>query len=245
MDSIRVVEIGGTHIRRADIRNGEVSEVERRRTAEVLVGNILKSLEEFTRISWNEDIEALVFLVAGPIDEGEIIGMPNFPEFPQNTDLSKKLEFKVPIFVFNDMTAATIGMAKLRRDSKPFWGLTWSTGLNAKFWNGQKISIDKELGHEIKINNLEAESLLGGRHLAGQADGKDAAVLAQFLLKLDQMAASNIFVFKGAIAEALIPQEEIQQIIKKVFTKDIELALSPEPQKDSFVGAWELVKKVS
>ena len=243
MNKIRVIEIGGTHIRRADIVNGEVGQIKRRRTAHILLGNVIKSLKEFAQAGWSQDIEALTILIAGPIDENIVVGMPNFPNFPDNIDLKKELNLDTPVFIYNDMTAAAVGMASLLNTSKPFWSITWSTGLNAKYWDGEKISIDRELGHELKINDLEAEALLGGRHMAGQADKKHVVILAQFLLKLDQLAPSDAFVFKGAIAESLIPIRNIQNIIKNAFTKDIQIVLSPEPQKDSFLGAWELTQK--
>lgn len=257
MNKIRVVEIGGTHIRRGDITNVDISNITRERTAEVLIGDVLASLDRFIRTDWSSDIQKLAILVAGPVRDNIIERMPNFPAFPKNIDLTKELKIDVPIFIFNDMTAAVTGMAELLKKQgldTPFWGLTWSTGLGGKFCDGEKISIDTEIGHEIMIDGVEAEKLLGGGRLAEETGLspeqishdfylKKAQVLGQFLVELDKIAPSSLYVFKGAIAEHLLVDEKIQSAIKSQFKKEIKIILSPEPQKDSFLGAWELAKK--
>lgn len=256
MDTIRVVEIGGTHIRRADVQGENISNLVRRRTAEVLVNDVLASLDEFSREDWSDDIQSLVILVAGPVVENVIQRMPNFPAFPENIDLAKELKFDIPIFVFNDMTAAVTGMAKLMvGGDKPFWGLTWSTGLGGKFWDGQKITVDREIGHEIVIDGQKAEGLLGGRHIAEEAGRppeeitdqefyiKKAQLMGKFLLELDKIAPSTLFVFKGAIAQSLLVKNEIRATILSSFNKKIEIMLSPEPDKDSFLGAYIMAGK--
>lgn len=252
MNSMRVVEIGGTHIRRADVKGDEIVNLTRERTAEVLVGDILASLDNFCRKNWHDDIEALIILIAGPVRDNIVARMPNFPNFPHDINLTQKLNFPVPILVFNDMTAAVTGMAKLFDNQQPFWGLTWSTGLGGKFWDGEKISVDTEIGHDVKINDVEAEQLLGGRHIAQEAGCppekitdqnfylKKAELMGRFLAELDKIAPSNLYVFKGAIAKSLLPDPNIQAEIKKSFDKDVELMLSPEPEKDSFIGAAQL-----
>ena len=132
------------------------------------------------------------------------------------------------------MTAAVTGMAKLLKEkniTEPFWGLTWSTGLGGKFWDGEKISIDREIGHEIMLDGVEAEQLLGGRHLKGPAGPYEIELMERFLDELKKIAPTDLFVFKGAIAENLFAD-----------TKNPQIILSPEPEKDSFLGAAILVK---
>lgn len=248
MSTIRVIEIGGTHIRRADVIGTDVLNLEIRRTREVLSDSVLANLQVFAQEKWNDDIGKLMILIAGPVKDNIVGQMPNFPEFPCNIDLTKELKFNVPIFVFNDMTAAVIGMADLLKKQnidQAFWGLTWSTGLGGKFWDGQKISVDTEIGHEILLDNIEAEKLLGGRHLAKTAGESEAQLMGQFLLKLDEIASSNLYIFKGAISKELLTDQKIADIIKSAFSKDIKIMLSPEPDKDSFIGAIILSEQSS
>lgn len=246
MNSIRVIEIGATHIRRADAVDNEILNLEIHRTREVLSNDILAQLTSFCQKDWRDDIEALVILVAGPIRDNIVEQMPNFPEFPHDVNLAEKMDIDIPIKVFNDMTAAVTGMAKLLRNqniNEPFWGLTWSTGLGGKFWDGEKISIDREIGHEIMLDGIEAEKLLGGRHLSGNAGEPEARLMGQFLVELDKIAPTDLFVFKGAIAESLLTDDKIRQIMASAFDRKVKIMLSPEPEKDSFIGAIDLVKK--
>lgn len=245
MNFIRVIEIGATHIRKGDVVDGEILNLEIYRTREVLNGDVLAKLQDFAKVNWRDNIEALAILVAGPVRDNVVEEMPNFPEFPRNINLTEKLDFPVPIHVFNDMTAAVTGMAELLKKqniNQPFWGLTWSTGLGGKFWDGQKISVDREIGHEIMLNNIEAEKQLGGRNLAHAAGPAEARLMGEFLKELDKIATSNLFVFKGAIAKNLLINEEIKTQIMSAFDKDIDIMLSPEPEKDSFIGAAILLK---
>lgn len=243
---LRVVEIGATYIRRADVVNGEILNLEIHRTREILSGDILVKLQDFCQENWRDDIEALVVLVAGPVRDNKIVdSMPNFPEFPHDINLAESLNFNVPILVFNDMTAAVVGMAKLLKKqniTEPFWGLTWSTGLGGKFWDGEKIAIDAEIGHEIKINDIEAEKVLGGRRLTQKAGPQEVQLMGKFLLELNKIAPSNLYVFKGAIAKTLLADDKICDQIQSAFDKNIKIILSPEPDKDSFIGAAILLK---
>lgn len=255
---IRVVEIGATHIRKADVTGPMIKNIEIHRTQEVLSGDIITQLQTFADKNWMDDIEKLVILVAGPVDNNIVKLMPNFPEFGQNIDLTKELKFDVPILVFNDMTAAVTGMAAMSKKqniAQAFWGLTWSTGLGGKFWDGEKISIDKEIGHEIKINNTEAETLLGGRHMTEETGRtveeitdpefllKKARLMGEFLLELDKIKPSSLFVFKGAISKNWLTKRELVDQIKSVFNKEVILMLSPNPDNDSFIGARILAQK--
>jgi hypothetical protein len=252
MATIRVVEIGGTHIRRADIISGTIENLEIERTREVLTGDVFQDLQNFAKKNWVDAIQKLVVLVAGPVRDNTVELMPNFPEFPKNVNLAQELDFRVPTLVFNDMTAAVTGMAHLLKKENinaPFWGLTWSTGLGGKFWDGQKISIDQEVGHDIQIDGIEAEKLLGGRNITLEMGLppekitdqtfylKKARLMSEFLKKLDEIAPTDLFVFKGAIAKNLLANPEIVSAIKSAFDRKIEIILSPEPEKDSLIGA--------
>jgi len=269
MDIVRVVEIGGTHIRRADVVERQILGLESFRTAEILSGDVLGRLKNFTQEKARPDTKALVILIAGPVKENTVLLMPNFPEFPHNFNLKEQLGFNLPVFVFNDMTAAVVGMAELLKPqniTEPFWGLTWSTGLGGKFWDGEKIAVDMEIGHEIFLEKeQEAEKLLGGRNMVQETgksleevttaflQGKDwaqdfyykkAKLIGELLAELDKIAPSNLYVFKGALAKNLLVDQEMQYKILGAFTRDVTLMLSPDPEKDSFLGAAALVKKV-
>lgn len=267
MKKIRVIEIGATHIRRADIRENKITNLEIHRTAETLSGGVLSKLNNFARENWDENIQALAILVAGPIQNNIVELMPNFAAFPKNTDFSKSLDMDVPVLVWNDMTAAVTGMAELLKKediNSPFWGLTWSSGLGGKFWDGKKIAIESEVGHEIFICNEEAEDLLGGLAMAEEIGKpleevtaafsrgenwakefyfKKARLMGLFLQKLNSLAPTELFVFKGSIAKNILINEEIMAQINQELNEKIKIILSPEPDKDSLFGAEILTRK--
>lgn len=260
MHIYRVIEIGGTHIRRADVIDGKIENLEIHRTREVLTGDVFKDLENFGKKNWHDDIQKLVILIAGPVRENTVQAMPNFPDFPRNVNLAQELDFSVPILVFNDMTAAVTGMASLLKKENintPFWGLTWSTGLGGKFWDGEKISVDQEIGHNIEINDIEAETLLGGRNITLETGlppekitdrtfyAKKARLMGEFLKKLDAIAPTKLFVFKGAIAKNLLSNPEILRSIKSALEQKIDIMISPEPEKDSLIGAEILAQNLT
>jgi len=180
MKIYRVVEIGGTQIRRADVADDfSVTNIFKGETEKILDGDVLNRLQLFVSEKINADTKAIIILVAGPVEgNATVLELPNFSEFPKNTNMKDLLEeLKLPVLVFNDMEGAVYGMAKLLNKAKPFWGITWSTGLGGKFWDGEKIALNEEIGHmDFAIDDTDAlcgcgainhaESFLGGKNMA-------------------------------------------------------------------------------
>lgn len=282
MNIFRVVEIGGTQVRRADVTGDfQISNVFKGKTAEILDGDVLNRIQSFVGEKINPETKAIVVLAAGPVEENKIIReLPNFPNLPKDTNLKDLLaELKFPVLVYNDMEGAVYGMAKLLNKTTPFWGITWSTGLGGKYWDGEKIFVNEEIGHmDFAIGDKDAlcscgainhaESFLGGKNLAKEI-GKDledvttafknnegwarefyeskAKIMGEFLVKVDDLAPVETFIFKGSVATNVLPDANIQNIIKKVFLdkrkKDVSLVLSPDPEHDSLIGAVIMAQK--
>jgi predicted NBD/HSP70 family sugar kinase len=174
-NKILITEIGGTHLRIAKSTifakdKIELSDINKYHTQDFLK-NIPNSIFGQIKKTDLSDITGLVFAVAGPVEEdGIVIKLPNIKVWPENFDLGSmaKTEFNLPVLVVNDMDTAVKGMAFLDKNLVKFWGITWSTGLGARYWDGNKTYYG-ELGHEIKLEidskQVEAEDILGGNHL--------------------------------------------------------------------------------
>lgn len=150
--SLLVVEVGATNLRRADIlsdgKNIKIKEFYREKSGSLTP----RSLFEFVKAGLKEQSK-IAYAVAGPTKNHSTVKiLPNLPSFPENFDLKTESEkkFSVPSVVLNDMTAAVLGMAYLFQSKEPFWGITWSTGLGGKFFDGRKIADENlEIGHMV------------------------------------------------------------------------------------------------
>jgi len=150
---IRAIEIGGTQTRRADINaeNFEISNPSTVKTKNLSAqGDILENLMKFAGEDLGTGIDRLAYAVAGPVIKQQLVKLlPNVPNWPKEIDLKEISErrFDRSSIVVNDMEAAVIGMAKIMGVNKPFWGITWSSGIGGRFWDGEKIFSDTEIGH--------------------------------------------------------------------------------------------------
>lgn len=160
MDSkiIRVIEIGATYTRRADISLPElkISGFKTGLTSDFAEGDVIQKIIEFAGENLSPDTTAVAVAVAGPIQNNNLVEfLPNFSAFPNNTDLAAPIKQKLnlPAIIVNDMEAAVFGMAHLLKEREnydgTFWGITWSSGIGGRFWDGQKIVSDSEIGHII------------------------------------------------------------------------------------------------
>jgi len=275
----RVVEIGATQLRRADVNanNNEVMNLNTRKTREVLQTDPITNLLNFIKGSGLiQETRAIIIAIAGPVEDHKIIKiMPNFPEFPENYNLAQTIgeTFSLPVFIYNDMESAVAGMAetleKTQEFKGKFWGITWSSGVSAKFWDNG-ITINREPGHEIKIEGKEAEDHLGGVKMAESLNKtleettqafeqdedwaidfyeKKSVIMGEFLAELVKIAEPELFCFKGSIALNLFKHEKIKKIVldslnknnQKQFVLDC-LVLSPEPDQDGLIGAANLAR---
>lgn len=174
MKKYQLIEIGGTHLRiaKAEFSTQEIniSKVSKYRTKDYL-NYIPGDIFQLVQKDIDKDTNGMIFAVAGPVKDDAIVeSLPNIHIWPKNYNLKEiaQQKFGIPVMVKNDMDTATKGMAYLAKIDDPFWGVTWSTGLGARYWDGKKTNFG-ELGHEIKLKKnsqeFEAEDLLGGNHL--------------------------------------------------------------------------------
>lgn len=165
----RVIEIGATYTRRADVSFDEkINNFITVPTSELLSSkNILEKFIKFVGQDFKKEIAGISYAVAGPVNDRRIIEfLPNVPSWPKNLDLVEltNQKLKIPSIVLNDMEAAVTGMAailyKKENFKKPFWGITWSSGIGGRFWDGKRIVSDSEIGH-ITLDNSESAPLCG------------------------------------------------------------------------------------
>lgn len=152
--AIRTVEIGGTNIRikDLDILDGggitTISEI-----SGLPLSSDPKEFVERIVSTANEQIKGIAYVVAGPVTDHQVIQkLPNRPEWPKNVNLAELTQeiCGLPSLVFNDMEAAVTGMAYLFKHQgkqDPFWGITWSSGIGGRYWDGTKVVSDAEIGH--------------------------------------------------------------------------------------------------
>lgn len=200
-NTIRVVEIGGTQVRLADVMIGENIEVANFKTMlsrDLVPDRLTSQIIEFTKTRGLDKCQAIIYPVAGTVKDHHFVEIfPNLPGSPKNVDLGNIVQkaLNKPTYVANDMEAAVTGMGYLLKKEKdfssPFWGLTWSSGIGGRFWDGKKIVAESEVGHiiiDISENapvcgcgvRGHAESYLGGKMMAKKLKEKYSPEIAKF-----------------------------------------------------------------
>jgi len=139
--NVRVVECGGQCPRRVDVCGKKITNF-----VETVWTKDLRDLENFARCDLPERTEAIMYSVAGMVeDHKRIVSCPN-THLLDGAVLGNE-EFDVPSFVCNDMEAAITGMAMLFPKLDYFMGITRSTGIGVRIWKDGKMLSDSEGGH--------------------------------------------------------------------------------------------------
>lgn len=143
--TIRVVDIGGNGLRRADV--GGTNEV----INFASIGPV-SSIEEviiFAGQDLPSGCEGIAYATAGALDGGVIISSPNV-QVLNGVNLAETTQQAIgkPCRVFNDMEAATTGIANLLWE-KNFTAITWSSGIGVRVWSGGGILSPCEAGHTL------------------------------------------------------------------------------------------------
>jgi len=156
------VDLGGTHLRAALVRNYKTVDYVKVNTPKTQP-ELLKALVKAISKVMTDKVKAIGIASPGPLKDGVIINTPNLPF--KRFDLKKFLErkFKMKVEVGNDADCVAIAEAKLGCKKKHFVVLTLGTGI------GGGIIINNELfrgagyggepGHVILDNGRDMEDL--------------------------------------------------------------------------------------
>ncbi|MEI6288534.1 MAG: ROK family protein [bacterium] len=144
---IRVIEIGGKGIRKADVINGEIKSVFIPYEPITTVRDLLY----FATFDLCTDTMAIAYSSAGVINSHRwVVTSPN-AHFLDKADLAtitEKTTGRIPTVVLNDMEASVTGMHVLFPQLKYFIGITWSSGIGLRVYaDGVGIISDSEGGH--------------------------------------------------------------------------------------------------
>ena len=108
------VDIGGTHIRTAAYRDGDLAPVAHHRTRSLASEpGVFDRLVQAIEAIWvPQEVNAIGIASPGPLDPhtGTILATPNIPEwkdYPVGPNLSK--HFGVPVYLDNDANMAALG----------------------------------------------------------------------------------------------------------------------------------------
>ena len=163
-----VFDIGGSKLRVAAVRNGELDEVHMIDTPETPKEGI-DALVKLARDSANGDtISELVGDVSGVVKGSVLIKAPNLPQWDR-TDVGCRLESALgaPVTLFNDAELVALGeyFCGIGFHSKTMAYITVSTGVGGALIVDGKVDRDGEFNYEI------GHQLVRGKELESQISG--------------------------------------------------------------------------
>jgi len=162
------VDLGGTNLRVALIKNNKILKYAKVRTPKEK-NKLLKKLTEQISKLMSKDVKGIGMACAGPLEKGIIKNPPNLPL--NNFNLKKFLQnkFKKRVEVENDAGCVALAELKLGCRKKNFFILTLGTGIgggiiiNGELYKGQGYA--GELGHIILNNGKSFENLAAWKKL--------------------------------------------------------------------------------
>lgn len=165
---IIAVDLGGTNLRVALVRNNKIIKYIKKRTPKEK-NLIMKSL--FTTISslMNKNIKGICIAAPGPLKNGFIKNTPNISLKNCNLKKAVKDKFKVKVEVENDANCVALAEAKMGCKKKNFFILTLGTGIgggiiiDGKLYKG--FNYGGELGHIILDKGQDFEKLAAWKRI--------------------------------------------------------------------------------
>lgn len=159
---IIAVDLGGTYLRTAVVKNNKITRYEKKRTPKnktALIKELVKSIENLMV----RDIRGIGVASPGPLENGIIKNPPNIALKNYNLKKALKNKFKVKVEIENDANCVAIAESKFGCKRKNFFILTLGTGIgggiiiNGKLYKGNGCA--GELGHIILHNSKYFENL--------------------------------------------------------------------------------------
>lgn len=209
------VDLGGTHLRTAIVKNNKILRYEKKRTPKNetdLIKELVKSIENLM----TKDIKGIGIASPGPLENGIIKNPPNLPLKNYNLKKTLRNKFKVKVEIENDANCVALAESKFGCKKKNFFILTLGTGIgggiiiNGELYKGQGYA--GELGHIILHNSEYLENLGAWKRaktltrkyfkkqilisdLAKMRDSRARKILEELSFYLGQGIASLINVF--------------------------------------------------
>jgi len=260
MRKIIAVDLGGTNLRVALVKNNKILKYIKEKTPKNQ-NELLNKMSEMISSLMTKDIKAIGVGSPGPLINGIIKNPPNLPF--RNFNLKKYLQnkFKKRVVIENDGKCVALAELKLGCKKKNFIILTLGTGIgggiiiNGDLYHGQGNA--GELGHIILDNNKDFENLWKekGKPIKELFKNNDKKKLERVTKYLGQGIASlnNIFdpeivIISGGVREngnkfLNMIKKNIKKNIKKyqIIPRNIEIKFS-KLKHPGILGASLLVK---
>jgi len=186
------VDLGGTYVRAALVRNGKIIHMVKRKTEvkkgkKQIIKNIIESIEQVNK----GKIKGIGIGCPGPADyeKGKILNPPNLKPL-KGVNLKKIIQkkFKIKVRMENDVNCIALAEKKFRKN-KDFVVLTVGTGIGSGAVVNGKLDKGKgaasEIGHMVIDDGKDLEELASGGALVRESKevfGKK--LLAKDLVKL-------------------------------------------------------------
>lgn len=165
-DDVIAVDLGGTNLRAALIRNNKILKFIKIRTPSKK-NNLLNAISDIIKEVWGDNVNGIGIGTPGPLKNGFIINPPNIDL--KNFDLKDYIQKKFDIRTEVDNDAKCVALAELILGvrKKNFFVLTLGTGIgggvviDGKLYN--KGDLGAELGNIYLDEGKKFEDLVGGR----------------------------------------------------------------------------------
>lgn len=166
--NVIAIDMGGTNLRIAVIRNSKILKYYKEKTPKTSP-EIKKRIFELIEEYMSDKIKGIAVASPGPLKNGIIKNPPNLPL--RNYNLKKALQdkFKLPVEVKNDADCVAFAELKLGCKRKNFIILTLGTGIgggvviDGKLYRGEGYA--GELGHIILDDGQYFETLAASKRL--------------------------------------------------------------------------------
>jgi glucokinase len=145
---IIAVDLGGTHLRTALVRNNKVIKYIRKDTPKEKKALIREMVESISQLM-NEDIKGIGVASPGPLKNGVILNPPNLPLRYFNLKRFLIKRFRVPVEIENDAKCVAIAESKLGCKKKHFFILTLGTGIGGGVIINNDLYIGSDYGAEL------------------------------------------------------------------------------------------------
>jgi len=165
---ILAVDLGGTNLRMAVIKDRKVLEYWKERTPKTSRG-IKAKLFELIDGFMADDIKGIAVASPGPLKGGTIMNPPNLPLRNYNLKAELQKKYKVPVVVKNDADCVAFAELKMGCKKDNFILLTLGTGIgggvimNGQLYRGEGYA--GELGHIILNDGKDFEELAASKRL--------------------------------------------------------------------------------
>ncbi len=224
------VDLGGTYLRVALLRNNKILKYMKRKTPKEK-NSLIKELMDSISSLMDKDVKGIGIACVGPLKEGVIKNPPNLSL--RNFNLKKVIEnkFHKKTRIENDANCVALAESKFGCKKKNFIVLTLGTGLgggimiNGELYKGKGYG--GELGHIILDNGQYFEDLWKKRKflikdLLKKRDRKNKKILNRVSMYLGQGIASLINIFDPEVVILSGGAREAGQVFLNMIKKQAE-----------------------